>query len=90
VANNKQRNWKTLIKYKKIKLNWESNEITHPKDVGELFNSYFSRIAKELLKQNCDRITSYPRSQLKINICTKTIFLFSLTETEVENVVKRS
>jgi hypothetical protein len=52
---------KTSLNIKEIKLNWESSEITHPKDVAELFNSYFSRIAEELLKQNDYRNTSCQR-----------------------------
>jgi hypothetical protein len=79
---------KTSLNIKEIKLNWESNEIMHPKDVAELFNAYFSRIAEELLKQNDDRNTSCQRPQLKINECTKNIFLFPVTETDVEKVVK--
>jgi CO dehydrogenase/acetyl-CoA synthase alpha subunit len=64
------------------------NEITHPKDVAELFNSYFSRTVEELLKQNYDGNTTCQRSQLKMNECTETMFLFPVAEMEVEKVVK--
>jgi hypothetical protein len=55
---------KASLNIKEIKLNWEPNEITHPKD-AELFNSYFSRIAEELLKQNDYRNTGCQRPQQK-------------------------
>jgi hypothetical protein len=42
---------KPSLNIKEIKLKCESSEITHLKDVAELFNSYFSRKAEELLKQ---------------------------------------
>jgi predicted metalloenzyme YecM len=35
-----------------IKINWNSVEITHPKNITELFNSYFSRIPENLLKKH--------------------------------------
>jgi hypothetical protein len=53
-----------------------------------LFNSYFSRIAGKLLKQNDGRNTSCQRPQLKINEHAETIFLSPVTEIGVEEVVK--
>jgi hypothetical protein len=35
-----------------IKLNWNSEDITHPQSVAELFNSHFSKISEELVKRN--------------------------------------
>jgi hypothetical protein len=35
-----------------IRVNWNSEEITHPENVAELFNTYFSKILEELLKKN--------------------------------------
>jgi exonuclease III len=45
-----------------IKLNWNSEDITHPQSVAELFNSYFSKISEELIKRNGSRTTN-PISQ---------------------------
>jgi len=39
-----------------IKIIWNSEEITNPEKVAELFNSYFVKISEELLKKNGNRI----------------------------------
>jgi hypothetical protein len=79
---------KTPFNIKEIKLSWGSNEITHPKEVAELFNSHFIRTVEELVKQNDDGNIISQRSQLKVNECTETMFMFPVTEMEVEKVVK--
>lgn len=62
--------------------------VTNPQDVAELFNSYFLEIAEKLLKPNNERLFSCQWPQLKINSCNETIFIFPVTETEVEKVTK--
>jgi predicted outer membrane repeat protein len=79
---------KTPFNIKEIKLNWGSNEITHPKEVAELFNSHFIRTVEELVKRNNDGNIISQRLQLKVNECTETMFMFPVTEMEVEKVVK--
>jgi hypothetical protein len=47
-----------------IKINWNSVEITHSRNITELCNSYFSRIPENLLKKRGDR-RSDPQSSFQ-------------------------
>jgi len=71
-----------------IKIIWNSEEITYPENVAELFNSYFCKISEELLKKNGNRMPNSENQHLKIKEITKTMFLFPVTESEVEKVAK--
>jgi hypothetical protein len=71
-----------------IKIIWNSEEITNPDNVAEIFNSYFCKISEELLKKNGNRMPDSENQLLKIKESTKTMFLFPATESEVEKVVK--
>jgi len=42
---------RTFSNKQDIKIIWNSEEITNPKNVAELFNSYFVKISEELLKK---------------------------------------
>jgi hypothetical protein len=59
-----------------------------PENVAELFNSYFCKIAEELLKKNGNIMPNFENQYLKIKESTKTMFLFPVTESEVEKVAK--
>jgi len=56
--------------------------------VAELFNSYFCKISKELLKKTSKDMPNSERQYLKIKENTKTMFLIPIMENEVEKVVK--
>jgi hypothetical protein len=56
--------------------------------VAELFNSYFCKITEELLKKNGNRMQNSENQYLKIKESTETMFLFPVTESEVEKVAK--
>ena len=71
-----------------IKINWNFEEITNPETVVELFNSYFCKISKELLKKTSKDMPNSERQYLKIKVSTKTMFLIPITENEVEKVAK--
>jgi hypothetical protein len=71
-----------------IKIIWNSEEITNPENVAELFNFYFCKISEELLKKNGNRTPNSENQHLKIKESTKTMFLFPVTESEVEKVAK--
>jgi hypothetical protein len=71
-----------------IKIIWNSEEITNPENVAELFNSYFYQISEELLKKNGNRMPNFENRHLKVKDSTKIMFLFPLTESEVEKVAK--
>jgi hypothetical protein len=79
---------KTPLNKHDITINWNSVEITHPKNVAELFNSYFSRIPEKLLKKQGDSRINPQSHHFKIKESIKTMFLFPVTENEVENVAK--
>jgi hypothetical protein len=69
-----------------IKLNWNSEDITHPQSVPELFNSYFSKISEELVKRNGSRTTNPISQHVKIKVNTNMMFLSRITENEVEKL----
>jgi len=71
-----------------IKIILNSEEITNPENVAELFHSYFRKISKKLLKQNENKIPNSENQHLKIKESTKTMFLFPAKESEVEKVEK--
>jgi hypothetical protein len=71
-----------------IKLIWNSEEITNPENVAELFNSYFCKVPEELLKKNGHRMPNFANQHLKIRENNKTMFLLPVTESEVEKVAK--
>ena len=73
-----------------IKIIWNSEEITNPENVAELFNAYFVKISEELVKKNGNRIPNSVNQHLKIKESTNTMFLFPVTENEVEKVAKGS
>ena len=52
------------------KIIWNSEEITNPENVAELFNSYFMKISEELLKKNGNRKPNSVNKNLKIKECT--------------------
>jgi hypothetical protein len=71
-----------------INIIWNSEEITSPENVAELFNSYLCKISEELLKKNENRMPNSENQHLKIQESTKTTFLLPVTESEVEKVEK--
>ena len=77
---------RTSLNRQDIKINWNSEEITNPEIVAELFNSYFCKISEELLKKNRKNMPNYEKQYLKIKKSTKT--MFQLTENELEKVAK--
>jgi len=79
---------RTSLNREDIKINWNSEEITNPETVAELFNSYFCKISEELLKKNRKNMPNYEKQYLKIKESTKTMFLIPVTENEVEKVAK--
>jgi hypothetical protein len=62
-------------------------KVTNPRDIAELFNSYFAEIAEKLIKQN-DKNKSLYQMSTKINSYNATMFIFPATETEIEEVIK--
>jgi hypothetical protein len=71
-----------------IKLIWNSEEIIKLENIAELFNSYFCTISEELLKKIGNRMPNPVNQHLKIKESTKTMFLFPVTESELEKVAK--
>ena len=71
-----------------IKINWNSEEITNPETVAELFNSYFCKISEELLKKNRKNVPNFKKQYLKIKENTKSMFLIPVTVNEVEKGTK--
>jgi hypothetical protein len=79
---------RTFSNKQDIKIIWNSEEITNLKNVAELFNSYFVNISEELLKKNGNRMPNSVNQHFKIKESTNTMFLFPVTESEVEKVAK--
>jgi len=71
-----------------IKIIWNSEEITNPENIAELFNFYFCKISEELLKKNWNRMPNSENQHLKIKKSTKNMFLFPVTGSELEKVTK--
>jgi hypothetical protein len=71
-----------------IKIIWNSKEIRNPENVAELFNVYYCKITEELLKKKGNNMPKSGNQYLKIQESTKTMFLFPVTEREVEKVAK--
>jgi len=63
-----------------------SEEVSNPGKVAELFNSYFCEISKELLKEEGKKGPTHGNYQLKIKKNTNSIFLLPIIESEVEKV----
>jgi hypothetical protein len=63
-------------------------KIINPQKATEMLNSFFSGIADELSTQN-SKTHNGQKVQQKINSCDNTIFIFPVTEDEVECVVKK-
>jgi hypothetical protein len=96
-ANNKSRTiWhiinketgKTSLNKQDIKIIRNSEEITNPENIAELFNTYFCTFPEELLRKMGNKMPDLENYRLKIMESTETIFFFPVTESEVENVVK--
>ena len=51
MADYKQETGRTLSKTQDIIISKNSKEISNPEEVAELFNSYFSKISRETVKQ---------------------------------------
>jgi len=60
-----------------IKIIWNSEEITNPENIAELFNSYFCKISEGLLMKNGNRMLNSENQHLKIKESTKTVFISS-------------
>jgi galactose-1-phosphate uridylyltransferase len=60
-----------------IKIICNSEEITNPENVTELFNFYFCKISEELLKKNWNRMPHSENQHLEIKESTKTLFISS-------------
>jgi hypothetical protein len=71
-----------------IKIIWNSEEIPNLENVAELFNSYSMNISEELLKKNGNRMPNSVNQHFKIKESTNNMFLFPVTESEVEKVTK--
>jgi hypothetical protein len=50
-------NWETSSKKQDIKTVRNTEEITNPEKLAELFNSYFCQISEELFKENGVKVT---------------------------------
>jgi hypothetical protein len=79
---------KTSSKKQDIKIIGNSEEITNPEKLAELFNSYFCEISEELLKEKGKKTPISENYHLKIKKSTNTMFLFPVTESEVEKVAR--
>jgi hypothetical protein len=77
---------KTSLNKQDIKIIRNSEEITHPENIAELFNSYFCTIPEQLLKKKWNKMPDHENYHLKIKKSTKTMFFFSVTDSEVEKM----
>jgi hypothetical protein len=75
---------KTSSQKQDIKIVRNSEEITNPDKLAELFNSYYCKISEKLLKKNGEKIPISENYHLKI----KKMFLFPVTQSEVEKVAR--
>ena len=71
-----------------IKIVRNSEEITNPYQLSELFNSYFCEISEELLKKNGEKTPISENYHSKIKKNSKTMFLSPITESEVVKVAR--
>jgi hypothetical protein len=60
---------------KNIELRWGKNEISNPRAIAELFNSYFVGTVEKLADQNGGTHATYNMANLKINTCPQTMFI---------------
>jgi hypothetical protein len=75
-------------KYDKIELNDGTQIISNPQNVaGTYVKHFFVEIIDDLLNQNSTKINDQLPKQ-RINCCSKTIFLYPVTEYETERVSK--
>jgi hypothetical protein len=80
---------RTFSQKQDIKIVRNSEEITNPYQLSELFNSYFCKISQELLKKNGGKKTLISENyHLKIKKNSKTMFLSPITESEVVKVAR--
>ena len=78
---------KTPLQKLDIKLVKNSEEITHPYKISEIFNSYFCGIPEELLQEKETKMAP-GNYHLNIKINSKTMFFYPITEREVENAAR--
>jgi hypothetical protein len=81
---------KTSSQKQDTKIVRNSEEITNPYKLSELFNYYFCEISEKLLKKKGEKIPTSENYHLKINKSSKTTFLFPITESEVVKVARCS
>jgi len=79
---------KSSINNKNIELRWGKHKISNSRAIAELVNSYFVEIVEKLTDQNSGTHATYNMTNLKINTCPQTIFTNSVSENEVEKMVK--
>jgi hypothetical protein len=79
---------KTSLDKQDIKIIRNSEEITNTENVAQLFNSYFCTITDELLQKNGNKMLNSENHNLKRKESTKTMFVFPVTESELEKVAK--
>jgi len=72
-----------------IELKTETGVVTYPQNMAEMLNACFVEMVKEIIKQN-----NYPSNthidQPKRVYFPNSIFVFPITENEVEYVIKNS
>jgi hypothetical protein len=68
-------------------LNAGTRIISNPQNVAGMLNTFFVEIIDDLLNQNCSTINAQLPKQ-RINHYSKTIFLYPVTEYEIERVSK--
>jgi hypothetical protein len=66
-------------------LNDETQIISNPKNVAGMLNTFFVEIIDDLLNQNSSKINAQLPKQ-RINHCSKTTFLYPVTEYQIEHV----
>jgi hypothetical protein len=76
------------MKNKNTELRWGKNNMSNPRVIAELFNSYFIEIVEELTDQNSGKHATYNMMNLKINTCPQTIFNNPVSENKVEKMVE--
>jgi hypothetical protein len=70
---------------KKIELNDRTQIISNPQNVAGMLNTFFVEIIDNLFNQNSSTMNDQSPKQ-RINCCSKTIFLYLVTEYEIECV----
>ena len=73
---------------KNIEIKWDNSLISNPRVIPELFNLYYVDTIERVPGHNNGHHINYNKLNLNINLCSQTMYITPVSESEVEKVIK--